>query len=249
MSWRNFLYRRLARWVTFEVHLWDQTTLSLGSKYDAASFADVFCDPFYWQAYDWITPAPRLVVDCGAHCGHFTILVERCIRARYGKSDTRYLLVEPNPRLIGTLTKNIRDVGLTDRVEIKQNLLGPKTGSAELWLNNHNFLGSGLTKSSGAMPHRVEFIDLSAVIGPRPIDLMKIDIEGGEFEMVRSNPELFARTQTIFMELHDAPEAKHQEMISSLAAAGLTLAVPARHAHGCQLLIFSRNTPELAGAK
>ena len=78
---------------------------------------------------------------------------------------------------------------------------------------------------------------------------MKIDIEGGEFEMVRCNPELFSRVRTLFMELHDAPKAQHKEMMDSLAAAGLTLAEPARHAHGYQLLIFHRNTPELAGAK
>src|ERR1700722_4385814 len=115
MHWRYFLYRRLSRWVTYEVRLWDDAWLSLRGKYDAASFSDVFCDPFYWQASNYIDPAPRLVVDCGANCGHFTILAEKCIRARYGASDARFVLIEPNPLLMKTLSRNLGDTGLTDR--------------------------------------------------------------------------------------------------------------------------------------
>ena len=240
MSWRYFLYRRLSRWVSFETRLWDDTWLSLRSKYDAASFSDVFCDPFYWQAYGWIDPAPKLVVDCGANCGHFTILAEKCIRARHGTSDTRYVLVEPNPLLMETLSRNLREAGLWDRSVIKQNLLGASGGSAMLWVNPRNFMSSGLTQTAGAKPYSVNFIDLADAVGPSSsIDLMKLDIEGGEYPLVRSNPRFFSRVKTLFLEMHGEDEAQHKELLEGLASAGMTQAVPARKAHGHQLLILT----------
>src|SRR5258708_1543251 len=82
-------------------------TIALYDKYQLASFQDVFCHPFYWFALNSISSKPQLIVDCGAHCGHFSILADLCIRARFGTSDTRYVLVEPNPKLIKSLQLNL----------------------------------------------------------------------------------------------------------------------------------------------
>jgi FkbM family methyltransferase len=250
MSWRYFLYRRLAPWVSFEPRLWDEKRLSLRSKHEADSFSDVFCDPFYWRAFDLVEPAPNLVVDCGANCGHFTLLVEKCVRARQGDSQTKYLLIEPNPLLANTLTRNLSDAGISARCVVKRNLLGQRTGTGTLWVHDRNFLAAGLTRTPGARPFPIEYLDLSKEIGEQQVDLMKIDIEGGEFDLVRSSLELFTRVRTLFMELHDADGALHLELLTSLSRAGLRPALPLRKAHGHQLAIFqSRDVPKPAGAE
>lgn len=72
MSIPFFLYRRLSRWITCEFKLKKHSKIALKNKYEIASFKDVFCHPFYWQVFHWVHEPPKLVVDCGAHCSHFS---------------------------------------------------------------------------------------------------------------------------------------------------------------------------------
>jgi FkbM family methyltransferase len=242
MEFQNFLYRRVCRWITCSFELWPGASVSIDSKFARASFQDVFCDPFYWQVFHWITPAPKLVIDCGAHCGHFTLMTEKCLLSRFGKSDTDYLLIEPNPAFAGILRKNIRAAGLSPRTTIKQNLLGRKSGSALLWVQGNNYLTASISPLSGARPHVVEFLDLPSLVGDRKIDLMKIDIEGGEFDLIRSNLDLFKQVRTIFMELHTGTSAQRQELFDGLRSVGLMPVGEPLPAHGFELIIFHRQS-------
>ena len=113
--WRSFLYRRLARWITCEVKLLGQHPLALDNKFQVNSLQDVFCHPFYWQLYNWLPEPPRLVVDLGAHCGHFSMLADVCFRTQFGAVDPEYLLVEPNPKLTPVIRRNLQKSGLCTR--------------------------------------------------------------------------------------------------------------------------------------
>ena len=87
-----FLYRRLSRWITCRFNLFDNSKLSLTNKYEVASIQDVFFQPLYWQLFSLINQLPKLIVDCGANCGHFSILVEICIKYKFSSSNAEYLL-------------------------------------------------------------------------------------------------------------------------------------------------------------
>ena len=89
MSWRSFLYRRFSPVVTCELGLPNGGRVGLRSKYDVASFADVFCHPYYWQLLTLVESSPAVVVDCGGHCGHFSLLAETCFRTRFGGGADR----------------------------------------------------------------------------------------------------------------------------------------------------------------
>ncbi|MEH1910663.1 MAG: FkbM family methyltransferase [Nostoc sp.] len=241
MSLPFFLYRRLARWITCEFNWQNQSKVTLKNKYEVASFKNVFCHPFYWQVFQWVNSSPKLVVDCGAHCGHFSILADICFQSKFGTSDTKYILVEPNPYLLPIVQKNISNAGLSHRVELKQGLLGEKNGSATLWIKPQNYLASNMQYSQGTKPFNISFIDLQEVVGKRVIDLMKIDIEGGEFAFVRSHIDIFKQVNLIFMELHNAPEELHHEMFDSLKSVGLNLGAEPVEANGQKLLVWQRS--------
>jgi len=51
--------------------------------------------------------------------------------------------------------------------------------------------------------HEIEVIDMFALLAGRRIDILKIDIEGGEIELFRSNVEWIEQTPLIVFELHD----------------------------------------------
>jgi FkbM family methyltransferase len=221
MDMNFFLYRRLARWITCRVRLPFNRSISLTSKHDVASFQDVFCHPFYWQAFGWLREPPKIVVDCGANCGHFSVLMDTCIKVRFGRSETQYVLVEPNPDILPVLRRNLEDAGLLNRSRIITGLLGGSGGSGTLWVNRKNFLASSATATPGTIPHRVSCVDLQSEIKEPLIDVLKVDIEGAEYDFIRDNPELLRRIGLLLMEVHEAAAVQQEALFDQVAAAGL----------------------------
>jgi len=240
MSIQAFLYRRLCRLITCEFRLQQEVKVALKSKYEIASFSDVFCHPFYWQVFRWVDQSPNLIVDCGAHCGHFSVLADLCFRSKFKETNAKYILVEPNPYLLNTIQKNVLDAGMAKRVLLKHALLGAQSGQGEIWINHKNYLETSSSHRSGATLTSVPYLNLLDVVGQQPIDLLKVDIEGGEFEFVEANLELLKQVKLIFMELHQAPKEKHTTLFNSLKSVGLHLAEAPVECHGQQLLIFQR---------
>lgn len=197
-----FLYRRLAAAGLVQCRVaQDGAEIWLSDKYQLASFQDVFLDPNYWRAFTVFDEDPGLIVDCGGHCGHFAILVDICLRAKFGTSATEYILIEPNEALHPALHNNLVNANLRDRATILTGLVGRKSGSATLTTDPKNFLTSHIGDASG--PGRViEYLDLAKVTGDRPIDLLKLDIEGAEFEFAEANPDVLSRTRNAVVEVH-----------------------------------------------
>src|SRR5262245_18659758 len=185
---RSFLYRRLARWVTCEVRLLGQHPLALDTKHQANSLQDVFCHPFYWQLFGWLPQAPKLVVDLGAHCGHFSMLADMCFRIQFPAAVPEYILVEPNPELVKVTRVNLRRSALCPHNLIHRGLVGGKRdGSATLWVSPRNYLSASLSRAPKTRGVSADFFDLETLVENRPVDLLKIDIEGAEFEFVETH--------------------------------------------------------------
>ena len=202
----------------------DTAAIWLSDKFQVASFQDVFLDPNYWRAFSLIERAPRLVVDCGAHCGHFAILFDLCIRARFGSSDARYILVEPNAALHPALKRNIADAGMEGRTTIVRGFVGAKNGTAELQTNVKNHLIGHAIK--GGAGEQIAYIDLDVLTDQADIDVLKLDIEGSEFEFAEHNQDLLSRCALLVAEIHPASGSVEQ-FVDLVAGAGLGLDGPA----------------------
>jgi len=241
-----FLYKRLSRFITCTFFLGSSKKIMLRNKFEVASFRDVFCHPFYWQAFAYIKDLPKIVVDCGSHCGHFTVLCDICIENKFGDSSlVNYVLIEPNPYLIPSLKKALDHAKLTNRSKVFQSLLGKKSGSSTLWINPKNYLASGLFNSSKSKPHNVDYLDLSTIVDlNQKIDLIKVDIEGGEFDFIGLNLNIFALTQVVFMEIHsigDKPIEKRNDLVSQLESVGLHISSNLIRDSFTELLVFTRS--------
>ncbi|MDK2408327.1 FkbM family methyltransferase [Aphanizomenon sp. PH219] len=241
MNLNAFLYRRLSRWITCELRLPFNSKIGLHSKYEVASFNDVFCHPFYWQMFQYLEKQPQLIVDCGAHCGHFTILAEICIRTKFSAVNTEYILVEPNPFLIPIIEKNLKDANLYERASIKECLIGSKSGQDTLWVNKKNYLTASLQPQKNSNAYQVNYIDLLEFVGERTIDLMKIDIEGGEYDFVPANLRLLSQTNLVFIEIHSATEEMYEKLYKNLESVGLQASEKPIYNENHQLLIFQRS--------
>lgn len=241
MGISTFLYRRLSRWITCELGIPGCGAIFLRSKYEVASASDVFCHPFYWQLFHWMNRPPELIVDCGAHCGHFSILAESCCRAKFGTSQARHLLIEPNPRLLDVCRRNVNTAGFGSRVEITQAMLAAGQGQATLWINPRNYLTASSEPAFGTVPCVVPAMRLGDIIGARSVDLLKLDVEGAEYRLVEDELEVFSRARLICMELHDAPPHQQQRVMDALSSIGHNLVMPPVASSGHRLTLFARN--------
>jgi len=226
MSSTGFLYRRLASVVTCVFPHVGEGTLSLQNKYDIASLRDVFLSAHYWRVFEHLPIAPRRIVDLGAHCGHFSVLCHLALLERFGVDSAEYLLVEALPRLIPQIQRVVQDCGFSAQVKIVQGLVGKKDGTARFQTDPRNLL------ASQAVPHAngnglpvLSYLDLDSVLPPgTPIDILKIDIEGSEYDLIENYPHLLRSAHLLLLELHGPTEIqlRFEQKLAALGFAPLS---------------------------
>jgi FkbM family methyltransferase len=238
----SFLYRRLARWVTCQLHPPTGGTVRLNSKYAVASCADAVLAPQYWQLFALLERPPELVVDLGAHCGHFTVVADICCRSRFQSPAQAYIAVEANPRLIATIEQTVADAGIADRSTILHGFVGARNPVTKLWIHPKNYLISSDQPIDGGSPHEVPAVRVSEATGNRPIDVLKVDIEGGEFPLLEQEPQLFQQATILMLELH-RHAGDGDRFIERLHQYGLREALPTIEQSGQRLLTMKASGP------
>jgi FkbM family methyltransferase len=195
---------------------------------------------FTGQAYSFLDSSPKLVVDCGAHLGHFSLLLEMCVRSKFGSADTEYLVIEPNPYLVPRLRESLKLGGILERSTIYENLLGKGDVAVDLWIDKKNFLESSLYPRDKATPHTILPLNLDDLLAGRDVDVLKIDIEGAEYELFQDQLEFLGRTRVVLLEMHKNTLDKRKMILDKMEEAGLLVAMRPIKSHGQELIVFKR---------
>jgi len=143
-------------------------------------------------------------VDIGANEGFFTVQAAKIV----GPAG-RVLAVEPQGRLQEVIQKNLELNGLTN-VTLVKSAVSDRPGEAELHISPSTNTGStGLSQSTRyRVPHEAVPVNtLEAILGKagiQAVDLMKMDIEGFEYEAITGAEKLFKekRIQALALEMH-----------------------------------------------
>jgi FkbM family methyltransferase len=156
-------------------------------------------DIFEMREYDHpgftVQPGWR-VVDLGGNIGLFALLA-----ASRGATVTSY---EPHPRLAHHLQANTAKWG----VECRQAaVVGEPAGPVKLYVNpERDIRNSLLARDVADGSALTEAVDVPAVgladVLDRECDLLKIDIEGGEFELLDQGADALRKARRIIAELH-----------------------------------------------
>jgi FkbM family methyltransferase len=151
-------------------------------------------------------PGQPLVLDLGGNIGLFSLLAAashpRAEIHAYEPGPPNYRLFEMN---------QLANSPLGDRIHLHKEAVGGESRTVEWCFNDLNPGGSGLFETDGASRFSVHVRSLSEVVDslPAALDLVKIDIEGAEYELLdRTPPEVWQRIHTISLELHDDPQGK-----------------------------------------
>ncbi len=238
----GFLYRRLAKYLPCALPGVADGALVLRNKWQVASLRDVFLSAHYWRLFEHLDAAPEFVVDLGGHCGHFVVLSELVQEERFGSRNTRYLVVEGLSELVDNIRETVSDTGLENRCSIVHGLVGKRSGSAALMRGRSNLLdASAVTRpATVAQSTDVPYVDLLRHVPPSAsIDVLKVDIEGSEYDFVENYAELLERTRLLAMEIHDVGEPI-ERVLDALDAAGLTPCLPHIRKGNNLLVIYKR---------
>jgi FkbM family methyltransferase len=135
----------------------------------------------------------------------------------------RVISLEPQSRLQAVIQTNAENNG-HQNIQLLQVAIADSVGSAEIFLSpDINTGSSGLFRSARyAVPtERVEQLTFSALferLSLARVDLMKMDIEGFEFEAILGSPEIFQAgcIGKLALELHPTILARRGKDIGAL---------------------------------
>ena len=139
-------------------------------------FREIFMNNQY--RFDSANPSPR-IIDCGANIGLSVIYFKMKF------PDCHILAFEANPEIYNFLNKNIEENKLSG-IEAYNLAVSDSEGSVSLYFDPENSLISSLQPNRGCPESKsVRSVRLSDYLSNREFDLVKLDIEGKEFNVIQ----------------------------------------------------------------
>jgi FkbM family methyltransferase len=155
-----------------------------------------------WTAeIDRLTKGARTFVDIGANEGYYSIIAAR--------NGARVLAVEPQKRLLDVIRTNA-ELNNVSSIEIMDCAISDEDGVGELYLNSS--INPGASSFIKVTAYNLPKTDVRVTTlknllnhaGIDVVDVMKIDIEGYEYEAIFGSMELFRshKIRQLFIEPH-----------------------------------------------
>jgi FkbM family methyltransferase len=219
-----------------EVRMKDGLTITLRRDHmDASILAEVFFDNCYVQ--DLSLPPNPVVVDIGGFIGDFALYAATHLKAR------RVVVCEPAPSNWRLLVKNIQNNHCQDRVSmVNKAVTDGRVAMLDIDAPDRGQARVSAYGSSGFEKKAVESISLSLLLAEfriTEVDLLKIDCEGGEYDILLTTPSaVLSGVKNIVFEYHeiDGFQQKLNAVRERLSAEGFLLKT-----RGC-LIAASRAT-------
>jgi FkbM family methyltransferase len=158
-------------------------------------------------------------VDAGAHCGQYTLIAGSAV----GR-DGRVYSFEPDPETFSVLAANVRENKATN-VVLNKLALTERDGQATLYMGDARNIGANsLVPAIGYSGRQIEInctrLDsYLSVVEARPVDLMKIDVEGAEISLLRGAEGLLwgEKRPMLIVEFNDFVQAEQGQSCRELA--------------------------------
>lgn len=183
---------------------------------------EIFAEDCY--RFEWflgpLLHRPIQVIDIGGHIGTFS-----CRLAQLHPQAT-ITAFEPSPTTAHYLRRNVEQNGMSARVTVREQALAGSSGYAVF---DDNGAGSGLNGLASAghstgtavKVEAVSFDDVVSGLGAA-VDVVKVDCEGGEFDLVlNSSPDSWTSVQRVVLEHHPVAGHSWPELRAWFEAIGL----------------------------
>lgn len=203
---------------TFKVNLRDQA--------DASVLAEIFDLREYRGAENIIKSATFPIIDAGAQAGFFSLYC-RALNAKI-----RVYAIEPESENAQVLAKHLKSNHIQN-VKIFQQALAGKSGKIDFYVSpdthNHSLIKFSEFKKMISVPalSLSDFLKQNKLIR---ISLLKMDIEGAEYEVLENlAKEDWRKFENILLEYHDLPDKNHQQLAELIRRNGFSLEIFPSH--------------------
>lgn len=168
---------------------------------------------------------PETLVDLGGNIG----LTSLWYASRF--SIKNLVVVEPDASNAALIRRNMQDNGIS--ATVIEAAVGPQDGTVFFLTHQHSNVGHVLAADAMAEQSeagvRVPMVSMSTVLANIPkgatIDLLKMDIEGGETTLISGELEWLERVRFIIAELHP-PIVDVNAIVTAIEAKGLRHLAP-----------------------
>lgn len=160
---------------------------------DFPSFTEQFKELFVDESYKFTSQSSSpIIIDCGANIG------TSCLYFKTLYPQSKVTAFEADEKIAKILTSNLNNNNIND----------VKIISSAVWINNDGIEFScegadgGSIQGNGARK-KVNSIRLKEVLNQiGRVDLLKIDIEGAEYEVIKDCQSALGNVENIFIEYH-----------------------------------------------
>ncbi len=170
--------------------------LNLRDDADISVMREVFKLREYKSAEEIICAAADPILDVGAHAGFFTLY------CRALNNKVKIFALEPEQNNLSALADHVK-LNKLSNIKIISGALANSTGKRELFVapDNHNHF---LSSKGNVLVDCWSLADLCAVNKIKVLSLLKLDIEGGEFEIFESMTAAeFLLFKSVILEYHN----------------------------------------------
>lgn len=194
--------------------------LLLRDDVDESIVNEIFKFKEYRRAGEIIQDASGVILDVGAHAGYFALW------ATAQNSKAKIFCLEPIKANFDFLKENVAE-NKTKNIKAENVALYKETGQVSIFLSedshNHSLLPISENKE---LVKAVSFADFVKKNKIKNISLLKMDIEGGEYEIFQNaTAEISAITENIFLEYHQTENKNFKVIENILRQNGFTVEV------------------------
>lgn len=194
------LKRRSSRFVPGMIHKCGPYRVQIN---DGPNFFMLYKDVFVNRVYHFDSGREDpYILDCGSNIGMSVLY----FKMMYPKA--RILAFEPDPSIFPYLEKNMALNGIGCGVELCQSAIAASVGTLEFWSDGR--YGSCLaSKRPLDIPdswrqYKVPCIRLADLLS-RPVDMLKINVEGVEWEILADSADKLPNVKRMIVEYHHLP--------------------------------------------
>jgi len=209
----------------------------LRDEVDASVFNEIFKFREYCQAETIIKEAKNAIIDIGAHVGFFSLYAAAL------NPNIKIYALEPETNNFLALNQNIKLNPEFKKIKLINIALGSTTGQEILYLSadshNHSFLKAKNKINQELLVKTTGLSDFCRNQNIAKISLLKMDIEGGEHEIIKNFSESeWALIDNFFLEVHETELGFYQSLEKILRPKGFSVQVfPCQFARNLKFIL------------
>lgn len=176
------------------------------------------------------------VLDIGANIGYYTLLAAKAVG-----STGKVFAFEADPENARFLSHNVALNGVADTVTVIPKAAASRSGTVRFFSNRANsVLSSLIVEGEATDAVEVECTTVDAAISPHErIDVVKLDVEGGEVDALRGMSETISRMDRLILFVECCP------YVLALAGGSVTELLDELERHGFRVHLIQERLKDV----